>query len=366
MNTRNPSHGLQDHARPPPFALQGGTHVLPVAKKGTTDDVERPDIVQLVSGRFNTLPIPPIGDDTKYPPLGGELIPDLNIVVGDVGRPGSGKTTMIFNDIRACAAPALKAKWADDSPFGRRLIRKAQRGTKCIAFSSTHNQDQGWKGIKKYCEMRSIPLVCYDSLYEKRKDGKWHNILEEFMTGVRNEAAKQEKERKKRDMPARAKQVNDRDIITLYPEDNMAPKKELFLIDPLLDENGRRYVPFFVIFDDIAQDLRDNSISIFLRLFRHFRCKVEISSQYFLDAQPAAREIIHMWRMFDGTDDKQLETIYRACNPGIAYDRFLTRYKYCTKGIKNGYFMIFVPDKLMKFYAPGVEKVFKIDSDIPE
>ena len=84
------------------------------------------------------------------------------------------------------------------------------------------------------------------------------------------------------------------------------------------------------VFDDLSTNLRDPDVSELIKMHRHFRTKVLVSSQYPNDMLPDARNNIDFWILFSGHSEEKLLTIFRNCDLKITFDLFKALYENAT------------------------------------
>src|SRR6185312_11155160 len=86
---------------------------------------------------IKTIPFKKEKDDR--PIKGVEVFPKIYANIALIAKKKSGKTTAIYNIITNCIS----------------------KGTTVYAFVSTLYLDDGWKGIREYCEKKEIPFIGY-------------------------------------------------------------------------------------------------------------------------------------------------------------------------------------------------------------
>lgn len=273
-----------------------------------------PDLVRTVATPFTPKPIPFIEGASKWPVLGSSLVDHLYCASSIVGRVGSGKTRWIFNALDQCCGPE----------------------TVVLIFSSTIYSDKSWIAILKWLETNRIAHVAKVSIYEEGR-----NLVKEFMAGCiaqgKIDLAKRAAEGDLKKSPAHqfgqpiggnwGKAEED------LPGGKKKKKEFLPTLDPYLVKVGGQkyqYAPFVLIFDDLAEDLRDKEMDLLVRKYRHFHCKIFISSQHYVDSNSPSRQNIRLWILFGGLGPSKLKLVYEAAGPDCTLDKFERRYRDAT------------------------------------
>jgi len=132
------------------------------------------------------------------------------------------------------------------------------------------------------------------------------NIVEKFIEGCQ---AQREKDLIKREQEEAGTDWVFTDKGPLGGGYGFRPEKKekeiLPTLDPWLEKhNGTVYTfaPFIVVFDDIADEVRNTYVTELIRLRRHLHCKVIISSQYSMDNKPVGRANVNSWFLWGGID----------------------------------------------------------------
>jgi hypothetical protein len=197
---------------------------------------------------------------------------------------GSGKTNVINEIIKECI----------DST------------TKVIVFSSTHNNDNAWRFIKKYLEKKNISSVFYTSIEEDKVDK-----LDQLLDFFRNETPEIAKE----------KEIAPLEIMK-FDEISCTLK---------IKKPKEQSPKYLIIFDDLSIELKKKNVPFLLKTFRHYKSKVIISTQYFNDLPVDARLQIDYLLLFKGnTQEKVDEHIYPIYGCNLTKEEFYDIYKKIT------------------------------------
>lgn len=218
---------------------------------------------------------------------GGKLFPEKYFTVYLIATPMSGKTTTVFNILKTIM----------------------DKRTKFYGFVGTHNCDQSYEIMKEYFEKKKIE---HEFFYEI-KDKAQHYLAE---------LIKQFKEEEKSESEDEDESTYETSI---FEDENEIKIKTVKYIP-------KKQVPERVIlFDDMSISLRDDYVNKIIKEFRHYKCCVIISSQYFKDVQPATRETLKYFLLFKGIEEKKLSDFYEQVGLNIGVNNFLNLYRDATK-----------------------------------
>ena len=231
---------------------------------------------------------------------GYELIPELYSNIYICAKKGQGKTTVLFNIIKNCI----------------------DKNTIVIFFVSTINRDATYDKIKEWLDKKEIYHEDHMSLYgETKKEDLLDRIITERLKLIeqKKEEVSEEEKRKNNDMYKVINYQDDDDEIKIRIR---KPKK--------------KSPEIIFIIDDLSSEIR-NSISLrkLLKMNRHIKSKVIVSSQFVSDLYPDSRMQINNWLLFPGHSLNKLKEIYDSSDPSISLDEFIEIYKYATKDKYN-------------------------------
>lgn len=186
------------------------------------------------------------------------------------------------------------------------IIQKAtDKHTTFWIFCSTYKIDPTWKAIKSYLENRGNIVNFFDGIL----DGKTNN-LQVILKSI------QEDPESDTDNSHPLKK-----FIELYDEetDSSKPRKST----KIACEN-------MFIFDDIGSSLRNKEVANLLKVHRHSRSSVIISSQYLNDLQPQSILQLDVFIAFAGLSQEKMESIHKQLDLSIDFDLLWKLYKHCT------------------------------------
>lgn len=182
------------------------------------------------------------------------------------------------------------------------------KNTVVWVFCATYQLDPTWKEIISELEKKGNLVNCYDSII----DGKI-NILEDIIDEI-NKEEEEEEELPKKTTNSIVKFYNETEANTkMYKPKKIAPEN-LF------------------IFDDLpAIHLRNQSIARLLKIHRHSKSSVIISSQYILDIQPQSILQLDYFIAFKGLSEEKMRGIHKLFDLSIDFPEFWKIYKHCTE-----------------------------------
>jgi hypothetical protein len=223
------------------------------------------------------------------PILGFDLIPELHANIFIVAQKMSGKTTLVYRILRACALKNF---------------------TKVIIFCNTIHCDDTWLAIVKMLESRGISVACFTELIENKK-----NILADWMEEKDKKKLTEESGPQMSELQALMKGITFQQAVKEVKE-----KKAKY-----------RAPEYIIVFDDFSNELKDPAITKLMKQNRHYKSKVIISSQWAYDIQPSVRKQIQIWILFAGIPDDKLEKLHsQIAIPRISTETFVGFYHFCT------------------------------------
>lgn len=221
----------------------------------------------------------------------------------------SGKTTVIRHIIQNCS----------------------DKQTNIVAFVSTFYKDDTWKDIRNYCENKCIPLFGYTSLFDD--EDRSVNHLKEWLDMITSPD-------------------NESDDESSYESDSEdgihrkiilnAPKKK--------QKKKKKQIPpnYIFILDDISIELKNKYVNKLLKESRHSRCKVLVSSQYFVDLDKQARLNLDYLFVFRDIPIETLELMHKQLALAISFDKFYQIYEMVTSLDRYNFLNIYIRDEIFK------------------
>jgi hypothetical protein len=180
-------------------------------------------------------------------------------------------------------------------------------------FVSTINKDRSWVQIVKYFLDRGNVVNAHISTLEDGED-LIQDILDEPVEQSDSDTEEEEEE--------------EVSFISIdEPEKEIKQRKKR--------KPSKLAQKRIIVLDDIGLELKKPSIDQLLKVNRHIKTKVILSSQYLNDLSPQARRQIDVWLLFNGCKKDKLLTIMRDCDTHLSYNKFEELYKYATRDKYN-------------------------------
>lgn len=228
---------------------------------------------------------------------GGELLP-LYSNTFICAKKNSGKTTVIFNILKKCV----------------------DQDTKLFFFVSTIEKDRSWRQIVRYFENKGVEV--HSNVSTKSDDGS--DLIQDILdTPVEfsddEESSSTEEEEVK--------------FISIDSDDEEKVKKKRKKRKSKIAQKQ------IIVLDDIGMELKKPSIDQLLKVNRHLKSKVILSSQYLNDLSCQARRQIDIWLLFNGCKKEKIQTIMRDCDTHLNYNKFEEIYKFSTREKYNFLFI---------------------------
>ena len=227
---------------------------------------------------------------------GGDILPIYsNTFI--CARKKSGKSTCIYNMLKKCC----------------------DKDTTLHLFVSTIEKDSTWKAIVKYFTDKGCIVNCHTSTIDL-EDGK--DLIREILDEPIEESEEEES----------SSSESDYGFLEIGKPDEEERKERKKKKKRKSKKKAQKQV---IVLDDLGDELKRRSIDQLLKVNRHLKCKVILSSQYLNDLSIQARRQIDIWMCFSGLKAQKLQQIMRDCDTRLTYDQFEEVYKFCTNGKYN-------------------------------
>ena len=201
------------------------------------------------------------------------------------------------------------------------IIEKcADRNTTIIAFCSTLYDDDSWAAIREYCEKHKIPFIGHQSMVND--DNK--NEIDILLKELKEEALLKEEAEREAKLNGKKKRV---DPIMLCDTDSEDDEEE----EDKPRKSKYQTPRYIIIFDDLAEEIKSIALTKLLKKSRHYKMKVIVSSQYYLDCEKGARGQFYYYLIYGGTDEATLEKIKKDSGIPINMETFERLYRHATK-----------------------------------
>lgn len=259
----------------------------------------------------------------KRPLKGEALFTEIYANIFIVAKKKSGKTTVINKIVKGCTTT----------------------DTTVLVFSATAQKDIEHLNIKKYCKDKGIPYQAYTSMDE---DGV--NILDTLILKLQQDAEDE--------------QASDDE-----EEDSHPPKKDTLILFESSDEEDDKDLPkkrknkykspeYLIIFDDLSNELKSKILTKFLKMNRHWRAKVIVSTQYPNDLLPESIKQMDYALIFKGEHDEKLLKLHKDLDLAIKFDVFKKIYLHATQ---DKYHFLYV-DVRNEMYRRDFTHVYDINN----
>jgi hypothetical protein len=191
-------------------------------------------------------------------------------------------------------------------------------------FVSTINIDPTWKSIVKNLQDKGYIVNTFESLM----DGKINQldvIIDELSKGIDEPDNSQEDNKETKKEPDNLKHLKPSCNIfqvATEPVNKDGTKKKVYKPKSRVPQN-------LFIFDDISTSLRSPSISRLVKIHRHMKASVIISSQYLHDLQPSSHLQLDMFICFKSFSYEKLQYIHKVLDLSIPFEQFWEIYHQC-------------------------------------
>jgi hypothetical protein len=280
-------------------------------------------------GKIEVAPAVLVAERDKRPIRGAELIRKQFANIFLAARKESGKSTIIYNLVKALCAP-----WRQLT--GNRWVA----GTKVYVFCGSLKGDPTYASIRGWCKANQIKFSGKESLgpVKKRKGLKGKDgvevsgdDLDVLIAKLRRESGNGEEDDESLDFhpegiaprPVVVKPRPPVFIATNAPEEVTAEEVEV--------PSEYREINALIIIDDLSDQLKRASVLKLLKSNRHCKCKVIVSSQYLNDATPDSRGQMDTICVFKGLGDGKLEELHESCGISTPFEDLKLLYRHAAK-----------------------------------
>ncbi len=237
-----------------------------------------------------------------------------------------------------------KKKSGKTSVIGNLLEKTCGRKTTVFLFCATYQVDSTWKAIIKKLRKKNINVVCFDTLKEGRVN-HLDILIDELSVAVDEDEEIPKKDEKR--VPQRVDIFNNRpklyfgegededeEVITKEVEENhfIEKRKQKKTVK-------KKSPPYIFVMDDLSTEIRNPAIARLLKVHRHLKSSVIISSQYLHDLKPASILQLDIFLTFKGMSEDKMEKIHRLLDISMSFEDFFQAYHYCTKEKYNFFYL---------------------------
>jgi hypothetical protein len=249
-------------------------------------ELEKTEISDFIVKKVPVPPLPSIEDIA-----GGKMFPQLYLNCFICSRKKSGKSTVLSSII----------------------LNSINKKSNIIFFVPTINKDPTYQYILDKLDKRNINYTIYEDIF----DDNGVNVLDNLISTLLEEDP--EVVRKK-----------DKKVEQIPQPFNLFETKEEEKKEKPPKKKAPRYL--FVI-DDMSVSSRDPSIGRLMRLHRHLKSSVFISSQNINDITPAAIRQLDYLLMFKGFTNnlEKLQSVYNNLDLPVPFETFVAIYRDATE-----------------------------------
>ena len=255
----------------------------------------------------------------ELPILGKDMFENLYSNIFICARKKSGKSNLIYNIIKKCS----------------------NKRTKILIFSPTYHKDAIYnEKLTELMDKKRIDYeICHDIINENGE-----NLLEEFIDCEEN----------KNSMSSDEEELEGDEVRPLNPivfdhpqEEKKKRKPKIKILSP----------ETIIIIDDCSHSLKDAVVSKLLKINRHLKTKVIISSQNLTDMYLQSIRQLDYLIVFKGlkTNIQKLKQIYDNTDLTPSFDEFKKIYEYATEGNYNFLYIDVVNSAFRKNFNESIE-----------
>jgi hypothetical protein len=191
------------------------------------------------------------------------------------------------------------------------LLNTIGKKTNLIFFVSTASKDATYEALLKLLDEKEINYTVFPSIHENGV-----NLVDKMIDTMLEQPDVPRRMRKKQEKP---------DVPQLFENHTVVEKKE---------RKPSKMTPKFIfVFDDLSTELRDPSISRLLKIHRHLKSCVFISSQRCTDLTPSSFNQLDFCLIFRGYSSNidKLQAIYQNIDIAIPFELFVDMYRTATR-----------------------------------
>lgn len=255
----------------------------------------------------------------ELPILGKDMFENLYSNIFICARKKSGKSNLIYNIIKKCS----------------------NKRTKILIFSPTYHKDAIYnEKLTELMDKKRIDYeICHDIINENGE-----NLLEEFIDCEEN----------KNSMSSDEEELEGDEVRPLNPivfdhpqEEKKKRKPKIKILSP----------ETIIIIDDCSHSLKDAVVSKLLKINRHLKTKVIISSQNLTDMYLQSIRQLDYLIVFKGlkTNIQKLKQIYDNTDLTPSFDEFKKIYEFATEGNYNFLYIDVVNSAFRKNFNESIE-----------
>lgn len=293
----------------------------------------------LKTTKINNIKVLPVITNKREPDkIGGyNFFPEPYCNVAILGKKHSGKSSTLFNILKACANKNTHV-WLFASTIHRddtyKEIIKMLEDKKCQVSTFIHFLDEGGNILDEIIEELKNP----DGQNEDRLTGAEPCSANAFPMGVGKSSKMKPnfggRELTEEEKEAKAEKEKER-------EEKKNKKKKI-------------YPEHIFCMDDLGSDMR-GKVDALLKTNRHFKAKVILLGHTLTDLSPPSRKQLDYTLIFKCFSEEKLKTLYTDLDLSLDFEDFKKAYDYATKNAYNFLYISTKSDELRKNFSEKIE-----------
>lgn len=233
---------------------------------------------------------------------------------GEDKRPLKGKE--LFDEIYANIFICAKKKSGKTVVVNKIVSDCATSETTVMVFASTVDKDQNHLSIKQYCKLHNIPYISYTSMKDDGVD-----IIDVLIKKLQDDA-------KALENPESDDEEDDCEQLILFDSDS---EEEVQKENKIKQRKSKYKAPeYMIIIDDLSNELKSKTLIKLLKMNRHYKIKVIISSQYANDLLPESIKQMDYALLFAGESEVKLLKLHKDLDLSIDFAEFKNLYYMAT------------------------------------
>ena len=201
------------------------------------------------------------------------------------------------------------------------LLHTIGKKTNLIFFVATASKDSTYEALFNLLDKKKINYVVHSSIFNDNGT----NVLEQLITTMLDQP----------NVPRtnQTKKVETKPLVSLFEHHIEETKKER--------KEKKEYPKFVFVFDDLSTELRDPCIARLLKIHRHLKSCVFMSSQRITDLTPSSFNQLDYCLIFRGYSSNidRLQAIYQNIDIPIPFEQFAEMYRVATAEPYNFFYI---------------------------
>jgi len=200
------------------------------------------------------------------------------------------------------------------------LEKTSNKNTAFFIFCPTTQVDDSWKTIIEKLQKKGSVVNVFDSIMDG-KQNQLNTIIDTLSKGEEEEPVKPIKPVKKLIYDGENQEHNKPQRASAVKPKKISPE-------------------YIFVFDDISSELKNPAVYKLLKMSRHLKASVYISTQYIHDIMPQGLKQAEYFILFKSFSEDKLEHLYHMLDLSISLEKFIDIYKYVMKDAKYDFLFI--------------------------